>query len=57
MPRMPSRWLIAILCFGILALATRQASAVPTTEFTVTGDVVAPATYTLPTLVALPPTT
>ena len=57
MPRIPSFWLSAIVGLGIPALAVGPAGAVPTTEFTLTGDVVAPATYTLPTLEALPPTT
>jgi DMSO/TMAO reductase YedYZ molybdopterin-dependent catalytic subunit len=57
MLRMPSQWLVAICGFGVSALVGGQASAGPTTQFTVTGDVVAPATYTLATLEALPPTT
>src|SRR5712672_3555931 len=57
MLRMPSQWLVAICGFGVSALVAGQASAGPTTQFTVTGDVVAPATYTLATLEALPPTT
>jgi hypothetical protein len=56
MPRKPSHWLIAVFGLGA-ALAAGQASATATTEFTVIGDVVAPTTYTLPTLAALPPTT
>jgi DMSO/TMAO reductase YedYZ molybdopterin-dependent catalytic subunit len=43
--------------FGVLALVTGQATAGPTTEFTVTGDVAAPATYDLATLGSLSPTT
>ena len=39
---------------GVLALVTGQATAGPTTEFTVTGDVAAPATYDLATLGSLP---
>jgi hypothetical protein len=54
---MPSRLLISILCLELFALGARQLSAAPTTEFTVTGDVTAPATYTLSGLQALPPTT
>ena len=46
------------LCgLGILILVTGQAMAGPTTEFTVTGDVVSPATYDLAGLGSLPPTT
>lgn len=56
MPRKPSLWLITVFGLGA-ALAAGQASTVPTTEFTVTGDVVAPTTYTLSALEALPPTT
>ena len=56
MPRKFSHWLIAIFGLGA-ALAVGRASAAPTTEFTVTGDVVSPATYTLSDLQALPPTT
>jgi DMSO/TMAO reductase YedYZ molybdopterin-dependent catalytic subunit len=54
---MPSRLLIAILCLDLSVLAAPQPSAAPTTEFTVTGDVTAPATYTLSDLQALPPAT
>jgi DMSO/TMAO reductase YedYZ molybdopterin-dependent catalytic subunit len=57
MLRMPSQWLVAIFGFGVSALVAGQTSAGPTTQFTVTGDVVAPPTYTLSTLEALPPTT
>jgi len=46
-----------VLAFGVLAVVTAQASAGPTTDFTVTGDIVAPATYDLATLAALPATT
>ena len=50
--------LLAGLCgLGFLAAATGQAGAVPTTQFTVTGDVTAPATYALADLQALPATT
>jgi hypothetical protein len=42
---------------GLLMLVTGQAIAGPTTEFTVTGDVVSPATYDLAGLRSLPPTT
>src|ERR1700724_17360 len=42
---------------GVLALVTGQATAGPTTEFTVTGDVAAPATYDLATLGSLSPAT
>src|SRR5215471_1703806 len=45
------------LALAVLAVVTAQAGAVPTTEFTVTGDVIAPATYALSDLQALPPTT
>jgi hypothetical protein len=57
MPRMPSRWLVAIFGFGVSTLVAGPASAGPTTQFTVTGDVAAPTTYALPSLQALPPTT
>jgi DMSO/TMAO reductase YedYZ molybdopterin-dependent catalytic subunit len=57
MPRMTSRWLIAFLALVIPALPAGHASAGPTTQFSVTGDVVSPATYTLSDLQALPPTT
>jgi DMSO/TMAO reductase YedYZ molybdopterin-dependent catalytic subunit len=42
---------------GILSLVMGQATAGPTTEFTVTGDVISPATYDLAGLGSLPPTT
>jgi len=45
-----------VLALGVLAVVTAQAGAGPTTDFTVTGDVIAPATYDLATLGALPPT-
>jgi len=51
-----SMGLVGVFGLGIVALAG-EANAVPTTELTVTGDVVAPATYTLATLQLLPPTT
>jgi len=57
MQKKHSFWLRTLLGFGIPLLLTAHASAVPTTEFTVTGDVVAPATYTLSTLQTLPATT
>jgi DMSO/TMAO reductase YedYZ molybdopterin-dependent catalytic subunit len=57
MRSMHSFWLTAIVGLGISALAAGQAGAVPTTEFTVVGDVVAPATYDLAALSALPATT
>jgi DMSO/TMAO reductase YedYZ molybdopterin-dependent catalytic subunit len=57
MSMMPGRWLIAIMGLAIPAFAAGQASGGPTTQFTVTGAVVAPATYTLSTLQSLPSTT
>jgi hypothetical protein len=42
---------------GVLTLVTGQAIAGPTTEFTVTGDVVSPAIYDQTGLGSLPPTT
>lgn len=45
------------LCFGLIVTISGSAEAGPTTSFDVTGDVVAPVTYTLPTLQSLPPTT
>jgi len=45
-----------ILALAVLAIVARHATAGPTTEFTVTGDVVAPAAYDLAALGALPPT-
>src|SRR5215831_13193840 len=53
----PSRLFIAILCLGFAAFSVPRSSATPTTEFTVTGNVTAPVTYTLSGLQALPPTT
>jgi DMSO/TMAO reductase YedYZ molybdopterin-dependent catalytic subunit len=50
-------WLIAVMSLAISVFAAAQVSAGPTTQFSVTGDVVTPATYTLPDLQALPPTT
>src|SRR5262245_35529579 len=50
-------WLSAFVGLGISALGAGPAAAVPTTEFIVTGDVVAPATYDLAALSALPATT
>ena len=49
--------LAAFVGLGISALGGGPATAVPTTEFTVTGDVTAPATYDLGELSALPATT
>jgi len=46
-----------VLAIGVVGIVTAQAGAGPTTDFTVTGDVVAPATYDLATLGSLPPTT
>jgi hypothetical protein len=54
---MPGSWLVAVVSLAIQAVAAGQANAGPTTQFTVTGDVVAPATYALSDLQALPPTT
>src|SRR3984893_12620474 len=42
---------------GILSLVMGQATGGPTTEFTVTGDVISPSTYDLAGLGSLPPTT
>ena len=42
---------------GLLVVAARPVEAVPTTEFTVTGDVVVPQTYMLSTLQQLPAAT
>jgi hypothetical protein len=44
---MHSFWLAAIVGLGIPVLGAGPATAIPTTQFTVTGDVVAPATYDL----------
>jgi DMSO/TMAO reductase YedYZ molybdopterin-dependent catalytic subunit len=49
--------LSGVFGLGILALVAGQAMAGPTTQFTVTGDVVSPATYDVVTLGSLPPTT
>jgi hypothetical protein len=49
--------LSGVFALGILTLITGQAMAGPTTEITVTGDVVSPATYDLAALGSLPPTT
>jgi DMSO/TMAO reductase YedYZ molybdopterin-dependent catalytic subunit len=49
--------LAAIAGLGILTATGSEAKAVPTTQFTVTGDVVAPATYGPSALQSLPPTT
>jgi len=47
----------SVLGFGLLVVAARPAESVPTTEFSVTGDVVAPASYTFSSLQPLPATT
>ena len=47
----------SLLGLGLLVLAALPAESVPTTEFTVTGDIVASASYTLSTLQPLPATT
>ena len=57
MQKMVRAGLNCVFGFGVLALVTGQATAGPTTEFTVTGDVAAPATYDLATLGSLSPTT
>jgi len=57
MRRMHSFWLAVIVSLGVAVLGAGPATAIPTTEFTVTGDVVAPATYDLTALSALPATT
>jgi DMSO/TMAO reductase YedYZ molybdopterin-dependent catalytic subunit len=57
MPRMPRGWLIAVMSLAIAVFSAVQASAGPTTQFSVTGDVVSPVTYALSDLQALPPTT
>jgi DMSO/TMAO reductase YedYZ molybdopterin-dependent catalytic subunit len=49
--------LSGVFGLGILTLVTGQAIGGPTTEFTVTGDVVSPATYDQAELGSLPPTT
>ena len=46
-----------VLAIGVVGVVAAQAGAGPTTDVTVTGDVVAPATYDLATLGSLPPTT
>ena len=46
-----------VFSLALLGLGPVQAAAGPTTEFTVTGDVAAPASYDLTTLISLPPTT
>ena len=45
------------LTIGLLAVEGHRAHAAPTTEFSVIGDVAAPATYTLSNLSSLPATT
>src|SRR5262245_52716961 len=57
MRRMHSFWPAAIVGLGMAVLAAGPATAIPTTEFTVTGAVVAPTTYDLTALSALPATT
>ena len=57
MRRMHSFWLAAIVGLGIPVLGAGPATAIPTTQFTVTGDVVAPATYDLAALSTPPATT
>jgi DMSO/TMAO reductase YedYZ molybdopterin-dependent catalytic subunit len=57
MQRTVKAGLNGVFGLGFLVLVTGQATASPTTEFTVTGDVVAPATYDLATLGSLPSTT
>jgi hypothetical protein len=47
-------WLAAFVGLGISVLGAGPATAVPTTEFAVTGDVIAPTTYDLAALGALP---
>src|SRR5215469_10841647 len=49
--------LSGVLALGVLTLVAGRALAGPTTEFTVSGDVVSPATYDLASLGLLPPTT
>jgi hypothetical protein len=49
--------LSGVFGLGILTLVMGQAIGGPTTEFTVTGNVVSPATYDLASLGSLPPTT
>jgi hypothetical protein len=53
---LPAR-LNGVFILWIFLLITGSAKAAPTTQFTVTGDVVAPTTYTLATLASLPPIT
>jgi PEP-CTERM motif len=57
MRKMNPSWPAAILGLAILAVIAGPANAIPTTQFTVTGDGVAPTTYDLVTLSALPETT
>jgi DMSO/TMAO reductase YedYZ molybdopterin-dependent catalytic subunit len=57
MNRICSSCLAAVAGLGILIGAGSVAKAVPTTQFTVTGDVNAPATYGLDALQLLPTTT
>ena len=57
MPRAHLFGLVVIARLGVLAVTGWAAKAVPTTQFTVTGDVSAPATYGLAALESLPPTT
>ena len=57
MQRLNSFCLTAIISLGLLTAVGQEAGAVPTTQFTLTGDVAAPATYGLGALQSLPPTT
>ncbi len=57
MREMRSICLAAVFGLGAWTAAASMAEATPTTQFAVTGDVSAPATYALPSLQALPATT
>ncbi len=49
-------WRAGLVVAALFAGSGRYAEAAPTSQFTVTGDVAAPATYTLPALQKLPAT-
>ncbi len=57
MPLMRSIGLAGVVCAVFFTGAASETKAGPTTQFTVTGDVTAPATYTPSNLPLLPPTT